>query len=373
MRIALVTTTFLPRIGGAEFVIHNLAMQWADQGHEVCVINPDTAEATHAQGKYTVKQFKLLRGSTRFGYHHLPMAWYGTKQIKRALDDFKPDFISAHFAYPTGYLLARIRPLPRFLVTCHGSDIVKFHSCFRKRYEVDKQVACGLNKSAGAIAISSYARKLMEELGVESSHILDIPNGVDVEKFQTRVEVDIRSKLQIPDDAILILSLGANSEQKAFDKAIKGFAKLRSRVPNAYYLILGKGATKLRLLAEELGVDKEVILCDGLHGDELVGAYQQADIFFSSSVWEMLSLVVLEAMAAGLPQVVTNVSGSQDVIKDGINGFVVKPNAVDAMAEALYKLAMDKSLREEFGRKNIENSQLYSWDRISRLYLEYAG
>jgi glycosyltransferase involved in cell wall biosynthesis len=76
-------------------------------------------------------------------------------------------------------------------------------------------------------------------------------------------------------------------------------------------------------------------------------------------------------MGAGLPQVVTNISGSQDMIRDGYNGFVVEPGDPDVLADALGRLAGDEDLRRRIGRQGQEESRDYSWDRISRKYLEH--
>jgi glycosyltransferase involved in cell wall biosynthesis len=123
-------------------------------------------------------------------------------------------------------------------------------------------------------------------------------------------------------------------------------------------------------LAQELGVTKNTIFCDGLYGDELIGAYQQADIFFSPSMQEGCPLVVLEAMASGLPVLATDISGSQDLIKTGINGIVVKPGNVDEMAGALYRMAGDTSLRKQCALANAVKAKSYDWHAISYRYLE---
>ena len=372
MRIALVAFTFLPEMGGAEFVVHHLADQWSKQGHEVCVLNNTTDEPVSYDVEYSVVRYRLLRGSTRFGYHRFPMGWHAQRRLAHLLREFKPGFISAHCGYPTGYWLSRIRPLPRFLVTCHGRDITEFDWGHRKRYGVDEQIACALNKSAGVVAISAYARKLMEEMGVKPTKIFDIPNGVDSERFQTKVNVDIRRKLKIPRNAVVILSVGRENVAKAYDTGIRAFARLHTRIPEAFYLVVGRNTEKWRSLAGELGVGKYVIFCEGLYDDELVGAYQQADVFFSPSVQEMFPLVVLEAMATGLPEVVTNISGSAEAIENGTNGLVVEPGEVDEMADALGRLIEDESLRKRFSQVNLEKSRLYDWSRISKMYLEHA-
>ncbi len=373
MKIALVSTTFLPAIGGAEFVIHNLARHWVFQGHKVCVINIISDKQTHPEDGYDVQKYTILRGSSRFlGPHQIPFRLDAIRKIGRLLKEYNPDFVSAHMAYPVAIWLSKMKPVPKFIITCHGADLTKLEHGFRNRYKIDALLSKGLNKSLRAIAISSYARKLMEEMGVEPAKIVDIPNGVDVERFQKKVNLDLRLKLGIPQDAVVILSVGRENPAKDFSTGIKAFAKFHARVPNSYYVIVGKGTCRWLFLADELGVGGGVIFVQGLFDDELVAAYQQADIFFSCSIRELCPLVVLEGMASGLPVVVTDVSGSQDMIQTGINGIVVEPGDFDGMAEALNKLSADKSLRNSFGLENFNKSKNYSWENISRRYLEYA-
>ncbi|NLU23056.1 MAG: glycosyltransferase family 4 protein [Phycisphaerae bacterium] len=352
--------------------MHHLACQWSRQGHEVCVMNTITDKATHPDATYSVKRFRMLRGTARFGYHRFPFQGFAVRSIAALLRDFRPDLVSAHFGYPTGVWLSRIRPLPRYLITCHGGELTKFYWGYRQRWNIDAILRDALNDSVGAIAISSHARKLMEEIGVRPDRILDIPNGVDLDKFKSRVDVNIREKLGLPADSLIILSVGRNHPQKAYGTGIRAFAKVAARAPQARYVIVGRWLEEWQPLVKELELEERVILCPGLYGDELIAMYQQADIFFSPSIWEMFALVVIEAMAAGLPAVVTNISGSQDAIHTGDNGIVVEPDRPDEMADALLQLIENAPLRRQMGTRNLERSKLYGWDRVSRQYIERA-
>ena len=372
MKIALVTSSFLPRIGGAELVVHNLAQHWSLQGHEVCVFNALTDKAYMSEVKYSVSRYRLLRGSTRFGYHRFPFQQIAVRNLQRAITKFQPDFISAHFGYPVGVWLSQMNPIPRFLITCHGRELTKFSWGYRNIYKIDNFLTDALNKSSGAVAISSHARELMEEMGVIPENILDIPNGVDIRRFQKQVDFDFRSQFGISEDAKIILSVGREHPQKAFDRGIKAFSKISDKIPNTYYVILGRNTKIWQSLVNDLRLHNRVILCEGLQGDSLVGAYQQSDIFFSSSVWEMMPLVVLEALAAGLPLVVTDVSGSQDIVQTGENGIIVEPGRLDQMADALYQIISDESLRKNMAMENPNRAKYYSWDNICKLYLEHA-
>ena len=370
MKIALVTNSFLPQIGGAEYVIHYLARAWGLAGHEVTVITVEPGDEPEQGIPYSVKTFKLLRGSSRLGYHRFPILQLAVRTLSGLLESYKPDFISAHFGYPVGLWLSRCSPIPRFLITCHG-DEVNPDGRPRGKYHIDGILTESLNRAHGVIAISTHSRNLMKEMGVHPDKIHLIPNGVDHERFRKPVEFDLRGRFGISKDAPVILSVGKERRAKAFDKAIEAFAILLKDNPDAHYILLGKGNERLIPLLKQLDIERNVTI-SRLDGEELVGAYQQSDLFFSSSIYEGCPLVVLEAMASGLPVVVTNVSGSQDMIESGKNGIVVEPGRTDEMAEAISSILRDRSLQKRFGLANVELSNYYDWNNIAKMYLELA-
>ncbi len=373
MRIALISSSFLPAVGGAELVVHNLAMEWGRQGHEVCVFNWSSDRPAHPDASYGVQKFALLRSAPRFGYHRFPWGRYTSASLSRLLNAFAPDFISAHMGYPTAYYVEHLLPQRPYVVTCHGSDLTHFDWGFRQKYDIDAILRNTLEHSAGAIAISSFARGLMEELGVSPGKIRDIPNGVDLRRFGRKSDFDVRNHFDLSPRIPLILSVGREHAQKDYATGIRAFARVAAEEADVHYLILGSGTGAHGELARELGIGERVTLCEGLQGDELVAAYQQATLFFSPSIWEMMPLVVLEAMATGRPSVVTNVSGSQDLVTSGENGFVVEPRDDEAMATRLLQLLRDAKLCEEFTKAMLQRAEDHSWDRISRLYLQAAS
>ncbi len=373
MRIALITTSFFPQVGGAEFVVHHLASQWAAAGHEVCIFQSSHKESwSDADAGYSVRNYPIPPSYLKLSPHWPPFSWYITRGIRRGFDIFKPELVSAHFGYPVGVWLSQMDPVPKFLVTCHGRELTKFYWGDRAIYKIDKVLARALNASAGAIAISSHAKRLMLELGVMPERILTIPNGVDLPRFRQTANFDLRGRFGIAPEATIILSVGREHPQKAYDSGIRAFASIAGKHPEAHYVILGKGTKRWQQMVDDLQLHGRVILSDGLQGEDLVGAYQQADVFFSPSIWELMPLVVLEAMAAGLPLLVTDVSGSQDLVQSGANGFLVEPGNVEEMALFLARLVADRALRREFGAVNSKLADNYSWQRIAQRYLEAA-
>ncbi|MCH2185204.1 glycosyltransferase family 4 protein, partial [Myxococcota bacterium] len=350
MKIAILSPSFLPHVGGAEFVAHNLGQAWGQLGHEVQIVNWVSDEVSHPEATYTTARFNLLRGAPRVGYHRLPFLQYTVRQLNEIFNRFNPDFIAGHMGYPTGPYLARVRPRRPYILTCHGRDLTHFDWGYRNEYKIDAVMRQAMEQSQGVIAISSYAHRMLEELGVTPEKIHDIPNGVDLSRFRRSVKFDLRDELGIPPETPIILSVGREHPQKAFASGIRAFATLAQKSTDAHYVILGKGTDAHAPLIQSLGLTDRIHVHPGLQGDALVGAYQAATVFFSSSIWEMMPLVVLESMATGIPAVVTNISGSQDLVLDGQTGYVVEAGDEEAMANRLLELLNDESLRNQFGR-----------------------
>jgi len=370
MKIALVTESFLPNLGGAEFVVHHLADQWVAQGHEVCVFNTHVAQAAHPDARYLVRRFAVWRGAERFGHHRFPWLRASTQSLDRALREFRPEFISAHFAYPVSLYLARLKPECGFVVTPHGPDIVRgVPNAIRDRFSIDALLLASLSRARAVIAISLTARQALEVLGLPASKIVDIPNGVNVERFRKTVRPKGPSPFHLPAGAQMILTVGRNTSVKNLRLGIQAFATIAHEFDGLFYLLVGEGVSELAGEVDRLGLGGRVLLQEQLLGDDLISAYQRASVYLSTSIAELCPLVILEAMAAGLPQVATDVPGNQDLIDNNITGFLVPPGNPTSLAAAMKTLLGDDALRGKMKHANLAESERYDWDLISRRYL----
>lgn len=389
MKIGIITTSFLPRIGGAEMVIHHLANYWHDYGHKVRILNSTSNKVAHPDGKYSVKKLKLLRGGRFFGIHNFPYKSYAINQIKIFIDEFRPDFISAHFGYPVGVWLSEINYCPKWFVTIHGKAIRTRKKDVRTRLKVDEIISSSLNKSSGVISISQYVHNQLENVGVNTKKIIPLPHGVEYEKFQDTKKSSIKNYFGIPENSFIILSVGRNEKFKDYHTGLQAFAKISAKYPNVYYLIIGGGTNSLGNIATQLGIVDKVILCEGIYGDDLIAVYQQSDLFFFPSYNETFCLAILEAMAAGLPCVITNDAGTiwpspfdfavstisryyngyKPAIISGENGKVFSRGNIGEMVESLVCLIDDGELRKKMGKSNKLKAQKYDWSNIANSYV----
>lgn len=159
-----------------------------------------------------------------------------------------------------------------------------------------------------------------------------------------------RDRLGLPADAFVIGTVGNLTAKKDHDTLIASFTTLRERVPGARLVIVGGGPRHDHLSdrVQRLGLGSAVVLA-GVRADvpDLLPGF---DVFAMSSLYEGLSIALLEAMAAGVAPVVTAVGGLPEVVTDQVDGLLVPPSSPDALSCALEVLARDPELRAKLGR-----------------------
>ncbi|MCQ6526094.1 glycosyltransferase family 4 protein [Bacillus mycoides] len=200
-----------------------------------------------------------------------------------------------------------------------------------------------INKEDYARAKNSFKAKRIEYIpGV----------GLNTKKHDKSVLLDKRSELEIPKDAIVVLSVGELNKNKNHEVVIKAMAKINN--PNIFFVICGKGILEdyLKNLARDFGLEKQIKLL-GFRKD-IREICNEADIFAFPSFREGLSVALMEAMASGLPIVCSKIRGNVDLNQDEKGGYLVEPSDVDGFARAINLLVIDEKLRKQKGDINIK-------------------
>lgn len=188
--------------------------------------------------------------------------------------------------------------------------------------------------------------------------------GIDADKFKT-IEVNKQEKrksIGIDEDDFMMISVGELNKNKNHQVIIKAISRIKNK--KIKYVICGQGPleTELKELAGELGVEQQVKFL-GFRKD-VPDLMKVADLFAFPSFREGLSLSLMEAMAAGLPLVVTDCRGNRDLVTDNENGYVVEIDDVDKFADSVEKLYRSKELRQKFGEKSLENIKRYNLENV---------
>jgi len=191
--------------------------------------------------------------------------------------------------------------------------------------------------------------------GYDASKISVIRNGVDLSWFDTAPPpAQLRRELGLPDDTPLVGVISRLTRLKGLEHFLEAAAMVRSRVPNARFLIAGETSPmdreylgELKQYAERCGVAKDVIFT-GLRRD-VPAVLSSLSVSAMPSLNEALSNVVLESMAAGAPTVATRVGGTPEAIVDGVTGVLVPPADSAALANAIVHLLQDTQLATHLG------------------------
>jgi len=384
MNICHVASTFLPVIGGAELAVHYIAKyQAADEN--VVVIAPHDKSKSVFQTNY---------GLIRYPFPNKPeiLEIVFSRFIYKYLLTFKADVIHAHMAYPAGYLsvYAKNKLKIPMVVTPQGADVQvnpEINYGMRLSKKLAKRIEFALNNAYAIGSISKSIKNTLKSIGTNEEKLYEIPNGVDLDAF--RKDFSNSELKEVIDEYGLskfdkiVIAVGRNHPKKGFDVLIEAIARTIQDGFNIGCLIVGKGTENLYPQIQNIGLSNRVILTgqipkvkeghfslENIPDSKLLKLYKVSDIFVLPSLVEGFSLVVLEAMAAGLNIVVTDVEGCRDVIKNGENGLLAKPGDHVDLAEKIKIILKNKNLSEKFKLNAGSGLKEFSWKSISQRYLD---
>lgn len=187
-------------------------------------------------------------------------------------------------------------------------------------------------------------RNVIERYGVDAGKCHVVYGDIDTEKFHPGLRDEhctaMRTKLGIPADAPVAIFVGSGFVRKG----VAAFLQVLAKLDNAHGIVVGhdKALPRFRRLAAQLGLGKRVTFTGGT--SDVRPYYSVADVYFMPTLYEPFGLVYGEAMACGLPAIVSTQAGAADWIREGDNGFVVDPLDLDAMAAALRKALADPAM-----------------------------
>ncbi|HEY5997800.1 MAG TPA: glycosyltransferase family 4 protein [bacterium] len=369
MSLRIIQVSHDLNIGGLQRVVVNLAKAFRERGCNVSVLvlreRGPLAEELNRSGVDVL----TLPGGRRVDYLSL-------MKISRIIKEQKPHVVHTHNTQPfiEGGLAALICRVPVIVHTDHAR-------CYpdKRRYMLmERLLSRHVNR---IVAVSDHTRDdLIRYCGISGKNIRVIHNGIDgtwssgpVGRLQKLNELGLR-----PTDGPLI-GLGVRlCSQKGVGYLIKAMQLVVKEFPKATLLIAGDGELRSQLdcEAKQLDLDENVhFVGPRLDMPEIL---RILDIYVLPSLWEGLPLVLLEAMAAALPVVATDVGGNREVVRDGRNGFLVQPCDSPALAKALLNLIADADMRASFGEQSREIFESeFALPRMvenyEKLYLECLG
>lgn len=205
----------------------------------------------------------------------------------------------------------------------------------------------------------SVSRSFLKYPNINKS-VQVIPNGVkEINLLQHR------KKRQ--STKLTLLAVGRLEKQKGFDLLLQAYFQLRFNYPRTKLRLVGEGSQKKDLLklTQELQIEQNVVLVGRLTGKQLFREYRQADIFVLPSRAEGHAVAILEALAAGLPVIATDVGDNRQLVKDGLNGFLVRSENIASLVAALQKMCASpkRFLMGKEGQRMVATH--FTWKKVA--------
>lgn len=285
-----------------------------------------------------------------------------------AVEDFKPNIIHVHHAFPFSWVARFIKStyLIPYVISIHGSELPTAQK--NKRYlalTID-----ALRRARRIIPNSFYTKEWMLQIFGDEyrKQIRVIPGGVDINKFHKIKTEDIDKKFNLTGKKLVVFA-GKLTPYKGVKYLVKAARKINGEI-----FILGGGSER-KNLEQIVKNDKinNVKFLGHLGNDTnfLIKFYSRADVFVAPSVWdEPLGLVILEAMACETPVVVTRKGGIPLAVKDGKNGFFIKPRNSNDIVEKVNYLLANEDKRNKMAKIARQIAvEKFSWENISQKFI----
>lgn len=378
MKILFLNYEYPPLGGGASVATEAILREWAKtpdtEVHLVTAAVGAEYERVHVGGQVHVHrvpigkdQSKLHSQSLRDILVYTVKSWIFLQSfIREENKKQKFDITLAFFTIPCGfvaYLLKLFHGIP-YVVSLRGADVPGFSEKYDRFYLFAKPLVRFLWHRAERVIPNSLGITELAKRTDAAQAMQIIENGVDTETFRPKMEGKSFSPVVFLSTSRLTPRKGIHHLIEAFAVAVK-----YARVPLKLQLI-GEGEQKeaLQARAQELGIAEQVEFLGRVEHYLLPQFYQQAHVFVLPSKNEGMSNAALEALASGLPLVVSGTGGMQELVTDGKNGLFIDPELTAPFAEALVSLAQNQVSLIAFGQESRRRAELRGWDKVAESF-----
>ena len=355
MRIAIYTLEFLPFSGGIATYCYELACGLCLGGHEVTVVAPKTGDVELAGSSFNIEWI--------WTHNMRPVLMLrGIKRLRRVVAYFRPDvlLVMHQYALMSVSVLRHISG-PRIVPIIHGSKVLR-HNNRRNLIEhlLAYQMKCFYRGRDLIICGSYYARSLLlDAFPVPPKNVIVVYNGMK-NRFNPRVHRGdgVRQRWNISSTYRVLLTIARLVPRKGQDVVIRALPRIIDKYPEIVYICAGIGPYKTTLtrLTIDHGVSDHVIFPGRISDSEKYAYYDACDVFVMPSrkegaTVEGFGLSFLEAWHTSKPVLGGRHGGVIEVVEDGVDGIIVDPEDVGAVADAILSLVSAPSMLKEMGRR----------------------
>jgi len=357
MRLTLIISSL--SLGGAERVLSILANYWAGKGHVVTVVTL----GSRSHDWYTLHpdiirlELDLLSYSKHYGHaivHNLGRIL----RLRAGIRGSRPDMVISFMDRTNVLTLLATRGLGIPVIVSERTD-PRHHSIGRAW----NTLRSWIYRYADAVILQSDSIRAWANEKRLGHLVHVIPNPIDAKITSSPpIEKNRNAKYTV-------VAMGRLTQSKRFDLLLDAFALCRTANPDWSLLLIGDGVERQRLesRARKLGVEKVTTFTGQVRDPSPL--LRGADIFVMTSEYEGFPNALLEAMACGLPAIACDCpSGPRDIIREGVDGFLVRPNDVVGLATAMDQLMKDPNQLRGIGMRAMEVVERFGTDRVMKIW-----
>lgn len=337
MNILMITNTFTPHRGGVARSVSSFVAEYRKRGHRVLVIAPEFEDMPPDETDVVrVPAIQHFNGSD-FSVV-LPIPGF----LHTAIEDFRPDIVHSHHPFLLGATAIRVatsRALPLIFTHHtmyeHYTHYVPGDSQAMKRFVVDLATHYA-NLCDQVIAPSDSTARVLRDRGV-TAPIEVVPTGVSVERWRGGDGAACRKKIGVPHDAFVVGHVGRLAPEKNLVFLNDAVARFLRQCDRAHFVVAGAGEAKPDMFRafDEADLGQRFHCLGSLDPPELADTYGAMDVFAFASKSETQGMVLVEAMAAGVPVVALDAPGAREVVCDSENGRLLATEDSGEFAAAL--------------------------------------
>ncbi|MGD8525765.1 MAG: glycosyltransferase [Thioalkalispiraceae bacterium] len=314
-------------IGGLERLVVNLVKQHKSEGHDLMVV------CLFSKGDLA-NELETMDVNVVACNKNVGVDFFFVKKLRRTIVQYKPDIIHTHNAMSHYYsVLATLLLSNKIINTRHGMGLNPYS---RKR-EILYKLTWPLTAHYVAVAKFAHAGYLSRKVFPPNKSSV-VYNSIDIESITRKNDDSKKSftnKYNIPKESFIYGMVSRFSNVKDHRTLVYAFKKIANSFSNAVLVLIGDGEefNNIKNLIDNLQLENNVLMLGERQGASKY--LQYFDVFILSTKTEGYSMALLEASAAGLPLIATNVGGNSEIITSNYNGYLVKQNDPDDLAQAM--------------------------------------
>jgi len=339
--------------GGVQVHVGQLAAHLKQRGHEIVVLAPGSRQASEPWVRIVGRPIRVPYQGT---VAPICFSAHSARTIASVLRGFAPDVVHAHEPFsPSTAMLATLRSRAPVVATFHA---------FAERSRLLTAAAPALRlvwrklrvRMAVSVAAAGFVRSRFGD------GIRIVPNGCDVELFGNDGTKAARG---LPTGRRM-LWVGRLDAQKGFPIAVAAFRRIASEVPDLSFVVVGEGRDRPAVSSLPPDVRRRMVMVGPVAHPSLPTYYAGADVFVSPAVGqESFGLVLVEAMAAGVPVVASDIAGYREVVRANVDGLLVRRGDPGALADAVRRVLSDPELASRLSEAGRARADRYRWDVVA--------